>query len=168
MKHSFTTFILISLSRASLQVVPPSQLEFFRLLPPFVRSLLYHLSDFFKPCDGLLNDFRLDSHDTRLDVVPVLGITYFSHLVDHEASVESLDTREDVLDTMKLRGIGSVENSSPSKLLKSFPYSLSVVNLEVVHEYYDISAVSKSETKLIKKLQEEISVEGSFLNLVIN
>ena len=112
-----------------MQIVPPSQIEFVRLFPPLVRFSLDGLPDSFKPCDSPFDSFWLDSHNARLDVVPVLGITYFSHLVDHEASVESLDTREDVLDTMKLRGIGSVENSSPSKFLKSFLYSLSVVNL---------------------------------------
>ena len=30
------------------------------------------------------------------------GITYLPHLVDHEASVESLDTGEDVLDAITL------------------------------------------------------------------
>ena len=98
----------------------------------------------------------------------MLGITYLSHLIDHEASIKSLDTGEDVLDAMKLRRVGGIEEGSPSKPLKSFSYTLGVMNLEVIHEDYDISAVSKSETELIKKLQKEISVESSFFNLVIN
>lgn len=80
------------------------------------------------------------------------GITYLPHLVDHEASVESLDTGEDVLDAMKLRRVGGIEEGSPSKLLKSFSYSLGVMNLEVVHEDHDISTVSKPETKLVEKV----------------
>ena len=135
-----------------MQVVPSSQLELVRLLPPLVRSSLDGLPDFFKPCDGPLDAFWLDSHNARLDIVPVPGITNLPHLAYHEASVESLDTGEDVLDAMKLRRVGGIEEGSPSKLLKSFSYSLGVMNLEVVHEDHDISTVSKPETKLVEKV----------------